>query len=69
MGQDTAKGNGGADQGIELFVTANGELQVARGDALDLEVLGSVLWEEEVASVYGDSGLCARQQQGCWTIG
>lgn len=43
MGQDTTKGNGRADKGIELFVTANGELQVARGDTLDLEVLGGIL--------------------------
>lgn len=36
VGQNTTKGNGGANKGVELFITANGELQVARGDALDL---------------------------------
>lgn len=41
--QDTSEGNGGADQGIEFFVTTDGELQMARGNALDFEVLGSVL--------------------------
>jgi hypothetical protein len=43
VGEDTTEGDGGADQGIELLVTTDGELEVARGDALDLEVLGSVL--------------------------
>lgn len=42
MRQDTSKGNGGADERIELLITADGELQVARGDALDLEVLGGI---------------------------
>lgn len=44
MWQDTTKGNGGADKGVELLVTANSELQVAGGDSLDLEILGGVLW-------------------------
>lgn len=43
VGKDTTEGDSGADQGIEFFVTANGELQVARGDALDLEILCGVL--------------------------
>ena len=30
------------DERVELLVTANRELKVARGDALDLEVLGRV---------------------------
>ena len=41
--QNTTKGDGGADEGVELLVTANSELEVAGGDALDLEVLGGVL--------------------------
>lgn len=41
--QDTTKGDGGADEGIELFVTSDGQLEMARGDALDLEILGGVL--------------------------
>lgn len=40
--QHTTKRNGGADEGVELLVTADGQLQVARRDALDLEILGSV---------------------------
>lgn len=43
VGQDTSKGNGGTDQRVELFVATDGELQVAGGDALDLEILGGVL--------------------------
>lgn len=43
VGQDTAEGDGGADEGIELLVSTDGELQVTGGNALDLEVLGGVL--------------------------
>lgn len=51
MGQDTAKSDGGANQGVELFVAADGELQMAWGDALNLEILGGVLWKVVVALV------------------
>lgn len=43
MRQDTTKGDGGTNQGVELFVTTDGELQVAGGDTLDFEILGGVL--------------------------
>jgi hypothetical protein len=43
--QDTSKGNGCADQGIQFLVSADGELQVARRNALDFEVLRSVLFK------------------------
>ena len=39
---DTTSSDGGLDEGVKLFVTTDSELQVARSDALDLEVLGSV---------------------------
>ena len=41
-GQDTTEGDGGADEGVQLFITTDGQLQVTRGDTLDLEVLGGV---------------------------
>lgn len=41
--QDTTKGDGGLDQSIQLFVTSYGELEVARSDTFDLEILGGVL--------------------------
>lgn len=41
--QDTSEGDRGADQGIELLVSADGELEMAGRDTLDLEVLGRVL--------------------------
>ena len=47
MGQDSAKGDGRADKRVELFVTADGELQVAGRDALDLQVFGGVAGEFE----------------------
>ena len=36
---DTAASNGGLDEGVELFVTADRKLQVTGSDALDLKVL------------------------------
>lgn len=41
-GQNTTEGDGRADQGVQFLVTTDGELQVARGDTLDLEILGGV---------------------------
>jgi hypothetical protein len=43
MWKDTTEGNGCTDEGVEFFVSANGELQVAGSDTLDLEILGSIL--------------------------
>jgi len=40
--QNTTEGDGGPDQRIQLFVTTDGQLEVTRGDTLDLEVLGGV---------------------------
>lgn len=48
--QHTTKGDGGSDQGIQLLVTTDGELQMAGCDALDLEVLGGVLWKIPVST-------------------
>lgn len=44
--EDTSKSDGGADQGIQFFVAADGELEMAGCDTLDLQVLGSILWRE-----------------------
>ena len=44
---DTTASNGGLDQGIQLFVTADSQLQVARSDSLHLEVLACVASELE----------------------
>lgn len=43
MWQYTSEGDRCTDQRVELLVTADGELQVAGCDALDLEILGGVL--------------------------
>lgn len=45
VGKHTTAGNGGADQRVKLFVTADGQLEVTGLDTLDLEVLGSVAYE------------------------
>ena len=47
MGQHTTEGDGRADQGVQFFITPDSELQVARGDTLDLEILGGVPGELE----------------------
>lgn len=47
MRQHTAEGDGGADQGVQLFITANGELEMTRRDALDFEIFCGVACEFE----------------------
>lgn len=42
---DTTTGNGGVDKGVELLISADSELEMARGDTLDLEILRSVTSE------------------------
>lgn len=44
---ETAAGDGGLDEGVQLLVPADGEVEVAGRDALDLEVLGGVAGELE----------------------
>ena len=39
---DAAAGDGGLDEGVQLLVTSDGQLQVAGGDSLHLQVLGSI---------------------------
>lgn len=41
--QYTSEGDSRADQGVELLITTDSELQVAGCDALNLEILGGVL--------------------------
>ena len=38
----TSSGNGGLDEGVQLLVSSDGQMQVTRGDSLHLEILGSV---------------------------
>ena len=42
MWDNTTTGNGSLDQGVELFITSNGEQQVSWCDSLHLKILGSV---------------------------
>jgi hypothetical protein len=44
---DTAAGDRGLDERVQLLVTANGELQVAGGDALHLQILRGVAGQLE----------------------
>lgn len=57
-GQDTAERDGGADQSIKLLVAADSKLEVARGDTLDLEILGGVAseFEDFRGQIFEDGG-------------
>lgn len=50
MRQYTAESDGGADQRVEFFIATDGELQMARRDTLDFEILG------RIASKFKDFG-------------
>lgn len=43
MWQNTSEGDGSTDEGIEFFVAANRELEMAGGDTLDFEIFGGIL--------------------------
>ena len=45
--QDTSESDRGADERVEFFVAADGELQMAGRDTLDFEVFGGVTSELE----------------------
>ena len=47
MRQHASEGDGRADQRVELLVAADGQLQVAGRNALDLQVLGRVAGQLE----------------------
>ena len=64
---DTAARDGGLDQRVELLVTTDGELQVARRDALDAQVLGRVTRElEHLGARAGRRGV--RSSAGAWDL-
>ena len=58
MRNDTTTSDGSLDKGIELFVTADGELKVTWCDSFDLEIFAGVASELEHLSceVLEDSG-------------
>ena len=73
VGDDTSSSNGGLDQGVELLVSADGELQMARGDALHLEILGGIACKlkhlggqvlEDGGAVHGGGGSNATTVEG-----
>ena len=45
VGNDTTTGDGGLDQGVELFITTDSQLQVAGSDPLHLQVFAGVSGE------------------------
>ena len=57
VGNDTTTGDGGLDESIQLFVTTNGELQMAGGDTFHLEILGGISSQfENLCSSCGGGG-------------
>lgn len=65
MRKHATKGDCGANQCVELFVTANGKLEVAGRDALYLEVLGSILsGGKKLAESMTQARAVAIRQQG-----
>ena len=57
----TAARDGGLDQRVQLLITADGELKVARSDALHLEVLAGVAGKlEDLGCRWGGRGARAR---------
>lgn len=58
MRQDTSKGDGGANERVEFFVTTDSELQVARRDTLDFEILRRIACKLKYlgGQVFEDSG-------------
>ena len=47
VGNDAAAGDGGLDEGVQLLVSADGELEMAGSDTLHLQVLGGVAGQLE----------------------
>ena len=42
VGNDTTASDGSLDQGVELFVASDGQLEVSRSNSLHFEILASV---------------------------
>ena len=42
---DTSASDGGLDEGVELFITSNSELEMSWSDSLHLKIFGSVTSE------------------------
>ena len=47
VGNDTTASDGSLDQGVELFVASDGQLEVSRSNSLHFEILASVSSELE----------------------
>lgn len=68
--QDTSVGYGGANESVEFFVTADGELEMSRRDTLDFQVLGGVACEfqdfggQVLEHCCGIDGGCGEQEKG-----
>jgi hypothetical protein len=53
MWENTTKSDCGANKSIEFFITTDGKLKVAGSNALDFEILGSVLQKISMCEEFG----------------
>ena len=58
MRKNATERDGRSDQGVQLFVTTNGQLEVSGSDAFDFEILGRVAckFEDFGSQVLEDGG-------------
>lgn len=63
----TSTSNGGFDQGVQLLIATDRQLQVPGRDPLDFEILGSVPSQLQHLQDRGKRWEC--QGQGCWGWG
>lgn len=42
MRDDTTSRNGGLDEGVQFFITTDGQLQMTGGNTLHLQIFGSI---------------------------
>lgn len=65
VGDHTATRDGGLDQRVQLLITTDGQLQVARRDTLHLEILGGVASQlQHLRGRGGREGCLASHQAG-----
>jgi hypothetical protein len=72
---DTAASDGGLDKRVQLLISTNGELQVARSDTFHFQILASIACKlenfssevfKDCSSVYGSGGSNTLSEWKLW---